>query len=169
MTLTLRFMATNNTIFVDPENIRLRCGLSRNQWTRLLDAVDQPDEERAWVIGQAFDRFLEQRRSAVDIEFREPEFHGDDGTPLLSTIQAARALGVGEFHLANLRDRGKLNSTRVGRRAGFAREDLRDFLNIDQKPETRQTALGIAFLRWFEVEELETAKRRRVKREAVTA
>lgn len=161
-------MANTNLIFIDPEKIRLRCGLSRNQWARLIQSGDDGDDARAWEISKSFDRFLDRCRVQVEYEFQSPELTENDQS-FISTIQAARALSIGEFHLANLRDRGKLASVRVGRRAGFRKDDLIDFLDIDRRPDTRQTALGVAFFRWFELEEQETARKRNRKRETAPA
>lgn len=158
----------NTLVFIDPEKIRLRCGLSRNQWAKLLETGDAGSDARAWEISKSFDRFLDRCRLQVDYEFQNPEFV-EDGQPYISTIQAARALSVGEFHLANLRDRGKLASVRVGRRAGFRRDDLLDFLDIDRRPDTRQTALGVAFFRWFELEEQEASRKRNRRRDTSPA
>lgn len=161
-------MANTNLIFIDPEKIRLRCGLSRNQWAKLLETGDSGDDARAWEISKSFDRFLDRCRLQVEYEFQNPEF-SENGQGFISTIQAARALSVGEFHLANLRDRGKLASVRVGRRAGFRKDDLLEFLDIDRRPSERQTALGVAFFRWFELEEQEAARKRNRRRDTSPA
>lgn len=131
--------------FIEPESIRRRTGLSKTQWAELVRG--QNEDQRAYEISRLFERFLAHVHRALDNEFKNPEYEVD-GVPCLSTIQAARALGIGEFHLANLRDRGKLKGRKFGRRAAFARVDLDAFLSIPQAPQERQSAMAQAFLRW---------------------
>lgn len=122
------------------EDVRLYCGLSKAQYERLA-AVCDPE-----TLPELFDAFLADIRAKVEIEFTAPA-HMLGKTPVLSTVQVARALGVGEFHLSNLRDRGKLNSSKFGRRAVYSKADLDAFLD-QQKIKERRSALAAAFVQY---------------------
>ena len=133
-------MATST---LDAEAIRSRYNITRTQWSELVK-----DDSEGPKIARRYEKFLEHVRKAIDFEFESPAFVVDE-VPYLSTIQAARALGVGEFHLSNLRDRQKLIGVRHGRRSIYSRENLLEFLNT----EPRHSAVTTAFVRWHQLSE----------------
>jgi len=144
-----------------PERVRRLVGLARPQMLRALKTTDArvldiPDAEqdpavltKAAAIEAAYALYTGAIIAAIKTEAKNPAAK-IDGKPYLSTRQAARALGVGEFHLANMRDRGKLPAQRAGRNYAFA---VKDLITIATKPEKAggyHSPLAGAFLEYLD-------------------
>lgn len=114
--------------------------------------------EAAWTdarhIERLYNEYISLVRVRLEREFKRPETV-IDGVPYLSTVQTARALGVGEFHLANIRERGRLHGEKLGRRAIYSRTELERFITEPMGDTSPYSALAYAFLRWLEAEEPE--------------
>lgn len=150
---------------VNPDRIRRRAGLSRGQWTDLVGS--HPDDETIYEVMRSHERFIQSIKAAIEYEMARPAVV-IEGEPYISTIQAARALGVGEFHLANLRERNKLEATRYGRRSAFSRANLYKFLEGPEDPRERHSALATAFLRWWELQDQKRKRAASPSAEAVS-
>lgn len=131
-------MAQASTLTSD--EIRATLGLPRTLWATLLDMDYKPAE-----IVDLMHEFQDEIRSELDREFRRP-IVTIDGEPYLSTIQASRALSIGDFHLSNLRDRGKLVPHSYGRRVVYSRAALEDLFVLD---DSGRFVLANAFMRWM--------------------
>lgn len=114
-------------------------GLPRTFWTTILEHYSV---EEALL---KFEDFRDHTRAAIAHEFEHPAAVLD-GTPYISTIQAAQALSIGEFHLANLRDRKKLEGTPYGRRSLYSQASLEALL---EPAENGRFILARAFMRWL--------------------
>lgn len=142
--------------------MRVRCGLARPDWYRLLGVAKEADAfnpngetapgvaARAQLICRKHRTFIRSLENAVAREFARPAFVIDD-QPLLSTIQVARALGVGDFHISTLRDRGRVDATRAGRSWGFSRSAVAALIT-NEKQLGYHSPLATAFLRWLDEE-----------------
>lgn len=125
------------------EEIRTKVGFSRAQWSRLNES-DYP----LLTLSQSYDLFLRHLLANIDLEFKHPAFVVDD-VGYLTTVGVSHALGIGEFLIANLRNRGKLSSEqKVGRRAVYSRADLVEFVTTASSQD-RRSALATAFVRWL--------------------
>lgn len=131
------------------EDVRIRCGLSRTQWDALAHPEDNDVAFTTKEIGDTYDLFLADLQAKVDRAFRQPAFT-IKGVAHLSTVQAAQALGVGEFHLSTMRSRGKLRGEKFGRRTIYSRDDLDRFLTHSEVETERKSALALAFTRLME-------------------
>lgn len=136
------------------EIIRRTVGLSRPAWLRLLNAVSETDlrgEEKLAVardILRSHGRFVRKISAAVGAEFaKEPTIV--DGEAYITTAQVSRALGLGEFHVSALRDRGKLPALRHGRRTLFARDDVIDLIQRGVEPHTQHAPLAPRFAEYY--------------------
>lgn len=148
------------------EDVRARIGLTKVQLLGLmglereaqLDPED-PEQERILThIWQEFEAYVEHVKRAIDWEFRTPDRHlpvRGKQVPVLSTVQAARALGVGEFHLSNLRDRKKLPGTPFGRRSFYTKDALLKFLRQQTEQQQKHMSLAGAFVRWYQLRQVE--------------
>jgi hypothetical protein len=125
------------------EELRRTLGVSKTVLQEMLQHAS-PDSLR-----EAHARFVEHTKAAIEREFKAPSFR-IDGKSYVSAIQAARALGTGEFHLSNLRDRGKLNGTPHGRRVVYAKSDLLALLK-QSKDSNYRSPLASSFARWLEI------------------
>ena len=125
------------------EELRREIGVSKTTLTELLEK-HSPEELRA-----AHAEFVEHTKAAIAYEFKTPAFNFG-GHKYLSAIQAARALGTGEFHLSNLRDRGKLHGTPHGRRVVYSKLDLTSLLK-PSKTDKHRSPLAASFTRWLEL------------------
>jgi hypothetical protein len=146
-----------------PELLRRKMGLARTQMLRALRTADMrvldtPDDQqdpivlsRCALIEREYGAYVAETMHEIWLEAEHPDYADSDATPYLSSRQAARALGVGEFHLANMRDRGKLKAHhRVGRNYAFAVADL---LTLVQDPASAggyNSPLASAFLAYLE-------------------
>lgn len=126
------------------DDIRIGIGLSKTQWDSLAGKRTPRQVATAW------EKFKRNASRALDYEFASPSFYLED-VPYITTIQAARALGVGEFHLANLQDRDKLQGTKHGRRIIYSRENLDALLSPPE--DGRRGALAGSFIRWLTLNE----------------
>lgn len=128
------------------EEIRSLCGLSRTQWDILVgsDMSFTPTE-----IKKQYAAFMDGIRNRLEREFRRPAIV-IDGVPYLSTVQAAEALDVGEYHLSTMRSRGKLEGTKHGRRTIYSQGQMQSFLMDVDQAQNRKSALALAFLRRME-------------------
>lgn len=139
------------TVTID--EIRRKIGLSKTQMFALLEDSRRsvllhhkgPMYKRAVEIGESYTEFLTSLGYALDRAFETPDAYVED-QPVLSTLTASRILGVGEFHLANLINRGRLTSHKIGRRTFFTRDDLVSLLDKD---DDMHTPLAAAFLRFM--------------------
>lgn len=137
------------TTVADPESVRIKAGLSKAEWDRLVP--DKKDSFAVAKIERDLKRFIAGVRKAVDYEFEHPDVE-IDGQPYLSVAQASRALGIGEFHLCTLRSREKLLGEKYGRRTVYSRDVLAEF--VDPPNGTpRNSALASSFLRWLDLQE----------------
>lgn len=147
------------------EETRVKCGLTKSQLLGLLglsreSQLDENEPEYAEElthIADEYTRYIERSKKAIDWEFKQPA-HVLEGKPVISTVQAARALGVGEFHLSNLRDRRKLIATPFGRRAFYTRDALLKFVREQQHTKGHSSLSG-AFVRWYQLEHSDRGKR----------
>lgn len=139
------------------EEVRVRLGLSRPEFLRLSDDgwpssifTESTPPDSAVAVAKRLSRqwgeYVRHVRRELDREFRVP-FAIIDGEPCISTIQVGRALGVGEFHLSNLRDRQALASHRVGRRTVYSRAAIEALIDKPLVPPSRHSPLSAAFLR----------------------
>lgn len=126
------------------DEIRSLCGLSRTQWDNLVSAGFTPAQVRT-----SYQAFVQAIQSRIAEEFKRPA-DSIDGVPHLSTVQAAEALGVGEYHLSTMRSRGKLIGTKFGRRTFYSREQLESFLTDPEQAQAKKSALALAFIRMME-------------------
>lgn len=125
------------------EELRAKIGMSKAKFDVLLKRYSLEE------LDALYETFLEGVRRAIAWEFKAPALK-IDGAPYASTIQAARALGVGEFHLANLRYRQKLNGHTHGRKTIYAKRDLEALL----KPQKdRRSPIAASFIRWLDLRE----------------
>lgn len=132
------------------EEIRLRIGVSRPTWAELLGTSD-PDAAlaRAKELDRDHRTFKRRVVNALDIEFARPTLVLDD-VKYITTRQATRALGLGEFHLSNLRDRQRVEYRRVGRRTLYSRSALDDLINMTIAPRAQHAPLSTAFVAFLE-------------------
>lgn len=142
------------------ERTRARAGLTRPQFERLVavplyTAADLPAEALPAVraVGAAHSRFIAMLKRNVSAEFRHPAYM-IDGVPHVITIQVARALGLGEFHIANMRARNKLHAGSYGRKAVFTKEDVIAFIDRPLTANERSSPLAGSFIRFVEGERL---------------
>lgn len=137
-------MATAVTYSRDElEQLHKDIGVSRTVLSELLQN-HTPEELR-----KSYADFTEYTKKAIAFEFKNPAFT-IEGKPYLSAVQAARALGTGEFHLSNLRDRNKLSGRRHGRRVVYSRGDLHALLK-PTKQDKHRAPLAVAFVRWLDL------------------
>lgn len=155
-----------------PERIRRLVGLARPQMLRALArpaklpvdprVLDLSDAEQAPAVltrALEMERFYTAYAAAVIAAIRSEAKNAAitiDGKPFLTSRQAARALGVGEFHLANMRDRGKIPAQRAGRNYAFAAEDLIAIVKKPAKSGGYHSPLAGAFLERFKEATRET-------------
>lgn len=137
---------TNAIPTLSADEIRRLCGLSKGQWVQALSRLVEPEK-----VLEKHREFIAETRRALDWEFRNAQFVIAD-EPHISTVQAARALGVGEFHLSNLRDRDKLPGVKHGRRSVYTRQHMDEFLESTLSEKERHSPLASAFLRWLELQ-----------------
>lgn len=137
---------------IDSDAIRKRAGLSVQQWKTLIGK--ELEDQFAYNIDQAYERFLAFVDANLESEFEHP-FITIGSQPYLSTSQVSRACMIGEFHLSNLRWRGRLMGEKIGHRVGYTRSELKHFLH-DPNPYERNSALATAFLRFYERERAES-------------
>lgn len=126
-------------VTLSPEDVRLTIGLSKTEWTQLSEKYNTRQILSLW------EKFKRITGRALDYEFAIPSYVLE-GVPYVTAIQASRATGIGEFHLANLRDRDKLQGTRHGRRTIYTRQNLDDLF---QPKDGRKSSLSGPFLRWI--------------------
>ena len=139
--------------------IRRKCGLSRPQMLSLLNLkqasqlrdvdVANRAKDEADAIEASYTAYLAAVRRRLAAELDRPVVVLE-GVPHLSTVQTARVLGVGEFHLANIRERGRIVGHKLGRRAVYSEQELRRFIQEPMGANSPYSALALAFLRWRE-------------------
>lgn len=127
------------------EKLRREVGVSRTSLSELL-TMYSPE-----TIRTAYTEFSDQVKANIARELKRPDFT-IDGKPYLSAIQAASALGVGEFHLSNLRDRNKLSGRQHGRRVVYSRADLVALLK-PTRDDKHRGPLAVSFTRWLALRE----------------
>lgn len=125
------------------EATRLSIGISKTEWEDLRREGYTPRQ-----ILSLWEKFRKHAIRALDFEFSNPEFVLDE-TAYVTAVQVSRALGLGEFHLSNLRDRGKLEGRRHGRRTIYSRENVDSLLSSPD--DGRRSSLAGAFIRWIAI------------------
>lgn len=141
------------------ERTRVLVGLSRSKMMELIHAEDpdvftteDPDPvvmEAARTLSTSWYEFVREKRLALDREFRRPACTMN-GQPYLSTMQVSLALGIGDFHVSNLRVREILRATSHGNKTVYDRHTVYALLD-EQLPEGRRNSPLIhSFLRYLE-------------------
>lgn len=145
------------------ERIRQRIGLPRSTTKDLLgvdkDTVFTTEDRRMNPVvvrrAVALDAAFEQWRAAVRYALEReaevaPAMVDEDGMRYLTTRQAAYCLGIGDYHMSTLRNRGKIDAVLSGRGQGqvnlFAVQALYDL--IDNGPRGYQAPLTHAFVEY---------------------
>lgn len=108
--------------------LRRRIGFNRPAWLELFAGVDvhTPDDIidpsgdidpkvrlRMRKIEQAFENYTVDCTRKLEREFTRPKYTLEDGTKLISTVQVARAFGLGDFHISTIRSRGVIKGTKM--------------------------------------------------------
>lgn len=124
-------------------------GLTLAQWNKLRDSGYTTE-----AILAAHADWQKQVKRELAWEYKNPDYRDESGAPFLSAVQAARALGIGEFLVCNLNHRGKLPGTKVGRRIAYSRDDLLKMAtrNYSRVP-SKRSPLAKSFIRWLELRE----------------
>lgn len=135
------------------ENIRQAVGVSRPSWIQLLGASSETALRGDAMLAAAKDvqrahsRFIRKMIANVAAEFETPIVVDD--VEYITTAQVSRALGLGEFHVSALRDRGKLQAVRYGRRTLFSREAVMDLVTRGIEPRTQHAPLAPRFVETY--------------------
>lgn len=148
------------------EAMRRSVGLPLSQWMRFLGASQDADLYRngfvTWETAHRAERIAEmydEFRSALKAKITANRVHARfsvDGVPHFSTVQAAMILGIGGFHLTNLRKRGRVHGYPVNARAhGFSVADLHHLIDVDAAEEANENnrfvgALAGPFIAYLE-------------------
>jgi hypothetical protein len=88
-------------------------------------------------------------KSDIAEQFEFPAFRDEKGNAV-STVQASRALGIGEFNITNLVRRGKLDAEDFGDRPGFRRAALDSLVDRPIMGAELNSPLAAGFLVWLE-------------------
>lgn len=116
-----------------------------------MDLVGGDEEDAAISIAVAYEDFVRYLERAIDYELRDPMITFEN-VPYITAMQVSRALGIGEFHVCNLRARGKLASEKFGRRSLYNRAHLMAFIHAPLAEGERHLGLANAFVRWMKIE-----------------
>lgn len=134
--------------------IRRNVGVSRPMWLQLLnvesDAAANRDPEilsRARDVQRSHRHFTRKMIRRIDEEFAKPAVVIDE-TPYISTAQVSAALGLGEFHVCALRDRGKLKAHRDNRRILYSREAIVELIESPVSPRQQHAPLAPKFVEY---------------------
>lgn len=95
-------MSRNETV----EDIRVKLGLSRPQLERVLIGYEDDELSRMRQIAKEYSAYCARLRQSIRALRPEPV----DGMDCLSVRQVSEVLKLGEFHVSNLRARGKLEA-----------------------------------------------------------
>lgn len=142
--------------FVD--SIRARCGLARTHWLKILGVENErlmtwDGKVRPHVMRRALNVQALYEQYKTDVEGRlvdetERAAYVLDDKPYLSSIQVARVLGCGDFHIVTLRQRGKINATLTKRYWAYAPDDVRALLDFDDSKGYHSSIAG-TFVRYL--------------------
>lgn len=141
------------------EHIRTKIGLSRAKMLELIGSSDAnvfvsaaPDPtlvQKAYDLLDAWATFVAEKRQAIDREFSRPTctIHGE---PFISTMQVSLALGIGDFHVSNLRVREILDVSYYGNRTVYGKPTLLKLISEPLPEGRRSSPLVHAFLRYLQ-------------------
>lgn len=142
------------------EKIRASCGLAKQQWLRLFRAERERDLletdgtlkgcvwTQAQFVEEQYKVFADSVFEALDREFARAPFLVD-GQRLITAVQVARVMGIGDFNVMALRVRGKIESVKAASTYGFTKESIMRLLDTD-RPIGYHSPLAGSFLRHME-------------------
>lgn len=125
------------------EATRSRLGLTNGQWRTLQKEHEMSAEE----IEKAYKSWIEWVKKDLDEALRNADYRIAN-KPHLSAIQLSEVLRIGEFHLCNIRQRGKLRGIPHGRRVAYSRSDVIDLLDRTYEKTRARNPLSKAFVRY---------------------
>lgn len=145
------------------ETLRQNIGLSRFEFLRAIGHSDpaillphhaskNPEVlANAAALEHAYAGFHALCRQRLDEAFENHSVAIDGGPKLISSIELGRAIGLGEFAIANLRSRGKLKCRHIGRMAYYDRESIERLFNwhLDPNASIHRNILAQSFLEYI--------------------
>lgn len=150
--LTIRIASVNTETMESVkdkiEAIRIACGLSRPRLSLILaDAPKDPEARLAFLqkVKAQHGAFRAGLHKAIDAETP----YMLDGVPVLTSRQLARSLGIGDFHIAALRSRGKLEAVYEGRSVYYPVDGVHRFIDAPLRDSDHRSPFSTAFLRFL--------------------